>query len=279
MNDLNFEIQTSPLTVEETGETLNDYKSVLRVDPDGSKTPLAVRGNKYEPFSNKSFCNLAKTFANIAEIEQPKFDSFNEGRKVLATCQNNNQNFYIGNNQISDSLVLGYSHDGTWSLWIGISTFLHRCKNMYSTSIKVFKAKSTASIHLRTQEFKREFEAYQKRRQILYNNFEEFQKIEVSQNFIDNFIKNLHNIDKDIKLTEQSKRKQNLFEQTRKDIQTETKELGTNLWGLFNGVTKFTTHDYQNGRNAQNYNLLGTASKLNDKAFNTCMKQLELATS
>ena len=56
-------------------------------------------------------------------------------------------------------------------------------------------------------------------------------------------------------------------------VATETKALGDNRWGLFNGATYYTTHLIDQKHETFG-NLFGTKAQLNDKAFKFCEKKL-----
>ena len=66
-------------------------------------------------------------------------------------------------------------------------------------------------------------------------------------------------------------RKMNIRDHLHMCVTIETSRLGMNKWGLFNGVTKFTTHyksvpNRENGREESLYT--GSGQKMTDNAFN-----------
>ncbi len=68
-----------------------------------------------------------------------------------------------------------------------------------------------------------------------------------------------------------SSRKMNIRDDLHASITMEMQRIGGNKWGLFNGVTRFTTHSKSvpkrdNGR--EESLLLGSGQAMNEKAFN-----------
>ena len=51
------------------------------------------------------------------------------------------------------------------------------------------------------------------------------------------------------------------------NIESETKELGNNVFGLFQGLTKYTTHTLKTRKEAPFGNLIGTANDLNQRGY------------
>jgi hypothetical protein len=60
-------------------------------------------------------------------------------------------------------------------------------------------------------------------------------------------------------------------DEMKESIQSEMKDLGKNAWGLFNGVTYYTSHRMRRG-NAGFGNTNGTAQQLNARAWEYCKK-------
>jgi hypothetical protein len=74
-----------------------------------------------------------------------------------------------------------------------------------------------------------------------------------------------------------SSRSINIMDALYTDIETEFNQVGLNLWGLFGGATRFTTHTQvapkrENGREEGLMN--GTSYKLNQLALEYCESQL-----
>lgn len=114
---------------------------------------------------------------------------------------------------------------------------------------------------------------YEAGRKALYNAIETLPSKKIHQGLIDNLIVHLLNTDKEvpndavkIKILDSLQGKS-----LRESIQHETKDLGMNAFGLFNGVTWFTSHELKTG--SHNFgNATGVAQLLNAKALSFCNK-------
>lgn len=85
----------------------------------------------------------------------------------------------------------------------------------------------------------------------------------------DRVIKDLFDIDKNINLKDQdalSTVTRNKLSRFYIDLNGELQEKGDNLWGLFSGVTKYTTHSITKGDNSEN-KMFGTYGKREREIF------------
>ena len=103
-------------------------------------------------------------------------------------------------------------------------------------------------------------------RQVMYNAFNRFGDKIVSAELFDKALDFVLKVD----LTKEiSSQKQNQKDALRNAIVGESNDLGDNLWGLFNGVTKYTTHEL-NGKDRVFGNVLGNANNINQRAYQFC---------
>ena len=75
----------------------------------------------------------------------------------------------------------------------------------------------------------------------------------------------------DSRVTDKNEQKESLSMLTlRNSINREIKDLGSNAFALFNGVTWYTTHNMRT-RNSLNSQINGTANLINQKAYRFCI--------
>lgn len=91
-------------------------------------------------------------------------------------------------------------------------------------------------------------------------------KIQVNQTIIDDYLKKVANIDKAIK-DEWSTRKLNMYNDIMGSIDLEFSRTGATAYGLLQGITHYTNHK-ASGSGSDEYILLDTGAKMNDKAMN-----------
>ena len=59
------------------------------------------------------------------------------------------------------------------------------------------------------------------------------------------------------------------------DIRTDIGIHGNNLWGLFNGITRYTNHSQVSSDKSNENVMVGQGAKMNEIAFNEIMMQVE----
>jgi hypothetical protein len=58
-------------------------------------------------------------------------------------------------------------------------------------------------------------------------------------------------------------------------VRTEMAELGNNAWGLFNGVTHYTTHVMSSRGSDEMSTMFGAKAKVNQTGYDYCLELLE----
>lgn len=269
---LGFEVKSETVQV---GNHTTDNVGLVAYNESQEWVLPKIMGKQYKPFYNAEFEQLAHDMANTLDLPQPEFLSNNDGSKVVATIQNpEHHKVGLANDiDIQDNIVLLNPHNGG-ALNIGTSNMIIRCTNQESEIFGKVKVTHSGDLNKKVMNFKREFERYNEMRNELYANFNKLAQQEVSRAYCEQFAYSLHSVDQNEKYSDISKRKQNLLEQTIESIERETNDIGLNGFGLFNGITHFTTHKYQSGRNAEHGNLFGQAYNYNQYALSKLNKEL-----
>ena len=90
--------------------------------------------------------------------------------------------------------------------------------------------------------------------QVIFNNILKLGDVKVSQTNIDTVLRTLFNVAKEVDLKNDEQTSTNLKNKMSKfyvDLDGEMKQKGDNIWGLFSGVTKYTTHSLSKGDNTE----------------------------
>jgi len=108
----------------------------------------------------------------------------------------------------------------------------------------------------------------------MYENFQKWAEIKVSDKQIKNLINEISGVDlllPEIQLTEGfSTRSINKAREIEETIHSEINQKGKTVWGLFNGVTYWTNHkdSFADRENAEVQKLmLGTGARINKRAY------------
>lgn len=252
---------------------IDGYKAIIRND---NGTVLSVMKNSYSPVNNAEFLEIVAKIQEISGFRLAGFNEFKDGRKVLGFLENNREDFSIGGNKIKDYFILGNSFDGTSSFFTGTTSVLIRCQNQFSQIIEHNKIRHTKKIKTKLDEYYAYLNFYFNQRDTLYKTFERIGNIKLTEELQEQMINFLLGV-KDNPEKELSTRKQNQIELLRNTILEETKDLGDNLWGAFNGATRYTTHEIES-RNPVFGNIFGIQGDINKKALSFVEERLNLET-
>lgn len=260
------------------GSNVEDFKALQRSDNGGT---IHVHKNSYSVFPNHKIEELAHKLAEISNGKVLGFETFKGGRKVLGFVEPENKEKQVAGDRINDKIVIGNSHDGTSGCFVGTSTIIHRCANMFSSVMKDHVIRHKGDIHFKMEEVLNAYKLYYAEQEKLYKQFEKMKEVEVSPELLESLTKRLFDVDNNEEL---STRKENLLQEFNGSLAKEVNEVGHNLWGFFNGVTHYTTHIRQ--ATADNYSeknssghVFGSNADFNRKALKIVdaqMKELQV---
>lgn len=246
----------------------NNIETIEGIVTPNHNTTLAIAKDSYHVMNNESFMTIAETLKKYSDgkFEITGYQEFGEGRKVLGYLKNNGENISIGGHKIEDYMLIGNSFDGSTSFFSGTVTELLRCSNQFGKISKHSKIRHTVNSGNKIQEYLDTIKQYFAERNNMYSNFNRFGERIVSEELFNKALNYILEIDTD---TEISSRKENQKIALTTAIINESKDLGNNVWGLFNGVTKYTTHEMNQRENVFG-NIFGSAEKINMRAYNFC---------
>jgi hypothetical protein len=270
---LNWDIRMEPLII---NNTINIGKMAI-VRNDSNKL-LSIVGDKYEPVSNAKLMHFTNALTKTDEFELMGFDELNEGKIVLAFLKNKQPNLKINGFLNEEYLFIGNSFDGTKRFHIGTASSLVRCANQFSTALKVFSKKHNSLLNMNDETVRDILSIYNEKKQTFYNTFEEMESVRVDERIVQQLIKEVHLMlsydSKAIKPKDWTSSPAMIT--LHNAIQREMKDLGKNAFGLFNGVTWYTTHEMRNSEAHQSM-INGNANRINQKAYSFCSKLKEFA--
>jgi len=242
-----------------------DFKAIVH---NKTKEVLSIQRQTYKPLSNKNFMDSAEILAKAANGSVVGYESFKQGRSVLAFIKSDNPFSRINGDTINDYIVFGNSHDGSSSVFMGTSTQILACENQFSELKREFNFKHVGKILFKLNDAIERYKAYYNQKESMYADFENMQKVNIDDSLITTLTNRLFDIQKD---GESSTKKINIIEDFNQSVEIEMTRLGKNLWGFFNAVTHYSTHF--RGKNSKSYktnnsfgNVLGSNASFNKKA-------------
>lgn len=263
---LNWDIRLEPVILNKSFDT--GKKAIIRND---TNQLLSIVGKHYEPVTNSQLIHFTDALTKSGEFELKGFDELNDGKIVMAFLKNTNPNLKINGCSNEEYMFVGNSFDGTKRFHIGTASNLIRCSNQWSATLKVFNKKHTSYLDINDTIAQDIIRNYKAKKGILYESFDGMESVRVDENVITRLIKEVH-----VMLATDSKAiKQKDWTSSpsmltlRKSIDREMKDLGNNAFGLFNGVTWYTTHEMRTS-DLVTSQISGTANLINQKAFRFC---------
>lgn len=246
---------------------LNGYKAIFRSD---NEHLLNVAKATYTPTTNSRFIEVVERLSDITDFPIRCYDEFQGGKKILAYLECT-QPIQVQGFDFKDYMLIGNSHDSSTGFFIGNSSQMIRCSNRFSAMFRQLQVRHTRNHDNEIDQLLNCVDSYMKHRRQLFNKMERFANVEVDEEIKNALIARLVNMTQEEMLgqSELSSRKRNIILDIDKSILLECNALGDNLFGLFNGVTHYTTHIRSNKEEVF-CNALGGGAKLNDTAFEFC---------
>ena len=258
---LSWEIEEKKIFID--GSPSANFKALTRSDND---EVLSIMTGRYKTFTNQDLVALSEKICKAAKFRIAGYDEFQKGRKVIAYLENKTGGLEVNGHQLKEYLTIGNTHDGSGCVFIGTANYLFRCENQFSRVFRVFDTPHTRTMNFDSAEIKKIVEQFRKGSEELYRQFELMKQIKANQRMIDDLVNQVLERGLIDSTEMKASDRETLL---RAGIGKEMEALGNNAWGLFNGVTWYTSHDIKNNR-ASIGNVNGVAQEMNNRAFKFC---------
>ena len=263
--NLNWNVRTESIQTE-SGITIQDKIALVRED---TNDIVGVHSDGYRPFQNQELFELLDKVSNMTGLELTKGGLFKEGRRVYV--QMKSADLRLGNDLIKGYLTGINSFDGSTSLAFGHSNTTISCMNTFFRVMQGLqnKVRHTKSLSLKVEDICRRLDV------VLEEEKETFRFItELSETRFDDLLKEkvtrkLFGIKPEVNLNDEdsiSTRTRNNLSRFYIDLNGEINQKGDNLWGLFSGVTKYTTHSYSKNDNTE-VKMFGNVGQIEQEIF------------
>lgn len=267
-----WEIEQSPVILMKQGATIEDQNFKVISRNDNNKV-LSVMSNKYCPISVTEFEKTTQRMQEMSEMELMGYQEFNDGKILLSILKNNSLS-QVNSFPVEDYLILGTSYNGELPFFIGTSTILIRCQNAFSRIHMMSKTRHTKYSPDRRESIMNSLEVHFRNRKQIYQNFSEMHKVEVNEEDKIIFANKILSIPEIIPEKGLATRTMNRKEELLRCIESETNDVGNSIFGMFQGLTKYTTHSLETRKVAPFANLIGTANDLNQKGYKHCLSMI-----
>jgi len=262
------------------GNPIKGYKEITR-DDDGSS--IAVMKDSYTPMTTQQFSDTANEVAEQIGGTGLVFKDWNSTDKAVnigkaapvVTCQMEiSEPLEIAGSKITGKLTIGVGFDGGRSFFIGHTNTYLRCTNAFSSIVKDFKSRLTVNNMVRVEDIIKNIGTYSDYEKKLYENFQRFQNVKVDEKIVQECVSRLLKLSDEERamspkelLEAMSSQKLNKRDDILASVRTEMAELGNNAWGLFNGVTHYTTHVMNSRGSNELSTMFGAKNEANQIAY------------
>lgn len=251
---------------DKTGECINSVKEGYTVSQNDEVVELVLNGMQ-----------------GFGELSVSKAGALNGGRKVFIQLGIDGMSI-VGDERIKRYVTIIDSNDGSTGLSVGIGELVMSCQNQFFKFYKSGQSKlrHTTSLTQRIKEIPFLIEQALSESLKLTETYKQFQSTPVTKALADEMVKYILGFDKTMSIkteSELSTRSLNAMETLYGHITKETNQKGMNLFGLFSGVTSWSTHEKsaprrENGR--EESMMTGTNYRTNEQGLQFALNKLGL---
>jgi phage/plasmid-like protein (TIGR03299 family) len=265
----------------EDGTPTNHF-AVVRED---TREVLASVGKNYTLFQNSDMLALVRNVAEFTDAPVHKAGYFSNGKKVFIQLASPVKLDGIG---INNDTVRFYStclnsHDGTTPVSWGSSSVTISCMNTFNASMKSLKKQGMSVRHSagtinplleQIMYYKQAFDESVDASYGIADKMYFMSKAEVTSRQVTAFIDSVFDVDfSSTNLDSINRKKFNRAVELREAVMSEMAQKGHTAWGMFNGVTKFTTHLSNKNQDVRDSSkMVGPNIILDNSAFNLAYK-------
>ena len=275
-----------PANADAVAEILDRYKLRWTADklplhlPNGSPTGyfgitrsdnnrvLNVVKDSYTPMQNSHLAEMLVRISERTGFKMHSGGSFNFGGKVFIQLETGSKAFINGHEVIGYITAIN-SHDGSSSLKWGVSNYTISCSNTYAAAQRQLanSLRHTSSILKRVDDYLRSIDVLTKEEHDVFEKFKRLSEKPLHPVVMKDIIGRVAGFDDYDQATVYEKKKAH---QLISSISAEVKSKGDTMWGLFSGVTHYTSHVMQvsskpNARLESKY--VGNALKIDNEVL------------
>lgn len=247
---LNWKVTKEPIQTV-SGIIIPEKSALVRED---TQKCLGIHTDNYVPFQNEELLDLLFKISQQTGLEMHTGGSFKEGQRVY--FQLKSEDLKLHNDKIEGYISGFNSFDGRTSLAFGNSNVTVSCQNTFYRGYKDVETKlrHSSTMKPKIDEILRKIDVLLVEEQNTFDTIQRLGNFRMTKEVKDMVIRKLFEIKREESLTSDdfSTHKKNRMLKFGIDLQGEINQKGDNLWGLFSGVTKYTTHGMKKGDNSEN---------------------------
>ena len=275
-NGLAWEANKVPLYATLNGCTIKD-NVIVKTDNFGvfsadNNKLLGTCKDRYQIFQNTELAETIVEAAGSLNLEVKSGGALQGGKKTFLQVKLEDE--IVGNSGIKRNLTALNSHDGSCAIGFGTTNTVVVCTNTFHQAMKeLTKIRHTASYSSRVKDAIESIKMALTGENLLIDNFKRMSDTKIKDDkFVIDLVSKILSVNSNEKA---STRKANQVQTMARDIHKDIGIHGNNLWGLFNGITRYTNHSATSKDKSLDSIMVGQGAKMNEEAFNQIMFEVE----
>lgn len=244
---LNWNVRTEQVQTS-SGILIPDRIALVRED---TERVLGIHTEAYVPYQNEDLLELLFKISQQTGMELHTGGTFKGGEKVWFQLKSND--YKIGYDTIK-SYVSGFnSFDGRTSLAFGNSSVTVSCQNTFWRGYQQVdtKLRHSKTMKPRIDEILRRLDVILNEEKRGIKEIEKMGNTRLSPEVREMITRYVFQLGKEERLDNVSTNKKHKLERFNLAVDNEINGKGENLWGMFSGITRYTTHDMKRGDNSE----------------------------
>lgn len=247
---LNWKVVSEGMKTD-SGIIVPDRIALVRED---TKKILGVHANSYEIYQNDELLELLHRIGMSTGLELHTGGCFKGGDRVWFQLKSNDHRMADGD--VIKGYVSGFnSFDGRASLAFGNAKTTVSCQNTYWSAYKQVETRMRHSANMRPklEEILRKIDVLMEEERTQFREIDRLYETRMTPEIRELITKRLFEISVEERLDggNLSTNKVNKIKKFNYDLGLELNQKSDSLWGLFSGVTRYTTHSMKNGDNSE----------------------------
>lgn len=270
---LNWTVRSEKI-VSESGTPIKGYHAIIR---DDNNATLSVRSESYHPYQNHELMDLLYKVSQKTGLPIHNGGFFGDGHKVYVQLKSND--LKLGNDRVEGYVTGINSFDGSTSLAFGNTNVTISCQNTFFAAYREVsnKVRHTKYMDTKIDEICVRLESAVVEEKKIFETITKMSEVRMDDKVRDLVTRALFNVDRKIDLQDVdaiSTVTRNKMTRFFIDLNGEVNQKGDNLWGLFSGVTKYTTHSMSKSDNTE-AKLFGVYGNREREIFSTLSELVE----
>ncbi len=254
-----------------SGISIPNKKAIVRED---NNTIVGVHSDGYQPYQNYELMDLLYQVSGRTGLEVHRGGDFKGGGRIYVQLKGND--LKLGNDRIEGYLTGVNSFDGSTSLSFGHSNTTISCMNTFFRVMKGLqhKVRHTKSMSLKVEDICRSLDIVLEEEKETFRIITQLSETRTNLSLREKVTRKLFGLKPEFDLYDSSQlstRTQNNLSRFYIDLNGELQQKGDNMWGLFSGVTKYTTHSYSKNDNTE-AKLFGGIGQVEQEIFSDLMQ-------